>query len=155
MKARLRGQKTRYHHGDLRQALLDAAMTLIDIRGRDALTLREAARRAGVSEAAPYRHFANLDELLGAVALEGFEMLISDLEAISGARRIRAAYLAFAVDFPGRYQLMFVALADHKSAMQREEEVAHIAELTEDAGGLAALHGAASLNLIGLGAFAA
>lgn len=155
MKARLRGQKTRYHHGDLRQALLDAAMTLIDIRGRDALTLREAARRAGVSEAAPYRHFANLDELLGAVALEGFEMLISDLEAISGARRIRAAYLAFAVDFPGRYQLMFGVLADHKSAMQREEEVAHIAELTEDAGELAALHGAASLNLIGLGAFAA
>lgn len=155
MKARLRGQKTRYHHGDLRQALLDAAMTLIDIRGRDALTLREAARRAGVSEAAPYRHFANLDELLGAVALEGFEMLIGDLESLSGARRIRAAYLAFAVDFPGRYQLMFGPLADRKSATQRKEEVAHIAELTEDAGGLAALHGAASLNLMGLGEFAA
>lgn len=155
MKARLRGQKTRYHHGDLRQALLDAAMTLIDIRGRDALTLREAARRAGVSEAAPYRHFANLDELLGAVALEGFEMLIGDLETAGRARAVRAAYLAFAVDFPGRYQLMFGPLVDRKALAQRKDEVAHVVELTEDAGGFAALHGAASLNLVGLGAFAA
>jgi AcrR family transcriptional regulator len=154
MKARLRGQKTRYHHGELRQALLEAAMTLIDIRGRDALTLREAARRAGVSEAAPYRHFSNLDELLGAVALEGFEMLIGDLETAGRPRAVSAAYLAFAVDFPGRYQLMFGPLADRKTAALRMEEVAHIAELTEDAGGLAALHGAASLNLVGLGSLA-
>lgn len=150
MRARLRGQKTKYHHGDLKRALLDAAMTLIDIRGRDALTLREAARRAGVSEAAPYRHFANLDELLGAVALEGFDMLIADLESTSSAKRVRTAYLAFAGDFPGRYQLMFGALADRKAEKQRGEEVAHVAELTEDAGGLAALHGLASLSLVGL-----
>mgnify|MGYP000162100728 CR=1 FL=1 len=154
MKARLRGQKIRYHHGDLRQALLDAAMTLIDIRGREALTLREAARRAGVSEAAPYRHFANLDELLGAVALEGFEMLISDLETAGRPRAIRAAYLAFATDFPGRYQLMFGPLVDRKSAAQRSEEVSHVAELIEDTDGLAALHGLASLSLVGLEAFA-
>lgn len=150
MRARLRGQKTHYHHGDLRRALLDAAATLIDIRGRDALTLREAARRAGVSEAAPYRHFANLDELLGAVALEGYEMLIADLEIASSARRLREAYLAFAGDFPGRYQLMFGSLGDRKAAAQRKEEVAHVAELTEEAGGLAALHGTASLALAGL-----
>lgn len=150
MRARLRGQKTHYHHGDLRRALLDAASTLIDIRGRDALTLREAARRAGVSEAAPYRHFANLDELLGAVALEGYEMLIADLEIASSARRLREAYLAFAGDFPGRYQLMFGPLGDAKAAAQREEEVAHVAELMEEAGGLATLHGTASLALAGL-----
>jgi AcrR family transcriptional regulator len=150
MRTRLRGQKTRYHHGDLRRALLDAAMTLIDIRGREALTLREAARRAGVSEAAPYRHFANLDELLGAVALEGFEMLIADLESTSSARRIKNVYLAFADDFPGRYQLMFGPLADSWAAVQREEDVARVAELTAASGGLAALHGAASLRLVGL-----
>jgi AcrR family transcriptional regulator len=150
MRSRLRGQKTKYHHGDLKRALLDAAMTLIDIRGREALTMREAARRAGVSEAAPYRHFANLDELLGAVALEGFEILIADLESISSSRRRKQTYLAFAGDFPGRYQLMFGPLADAKSAAQREEEVAHVVELTEDAGGLAALHGAAALALVGL-----
>jgi len=151
MRARLRGQKVRYHHGDLRRALLDAAMTLIDIRGREALTLRETARRAGVSEAAPYRHFANLDELLGAVALEGYEMLITDLESVSGTRATREAYLAFAGDFPGRYALMFGPLGDRKSAARRKEEVAHVAELTEEAGGLAALHGSASLRLAGLG----
>ncbi|MGV8995895.1 MAG: TetR/AcrR family transcriptional regulator [Parvibaculaceae bacterium] len=151
MRTRLRGQKTKYHHGDLKRALLDAAMTLIDIRGRDALTMREAARRAGVSEAAPYRHFTNLDELLGAVALEGFDMLIADLESTSSAKRIRSTYLAFAGDFPGRYQLMFSALEDHKADKQRAEEVAHVAELTEDAGGLATLHGIASLTLAGLG----
>lgn len=150
MRTRLRGQKTKYHHGDLKRALLDAAMTLVDIRGREALTLREAARRAGVSEAAPYRHFANLDELLGAVALEGFEMLIADLESTSSPRRVRSAYLAFAGDFPGRYQLMFGPLADRKARAEREEEVALVAELTEEAGGLAALHGAASLALVGL-----
>jgi AcrR family transcriptional regulator len=152
MRARLRGQKTKYHHGDLRRALLDAATTLVDIRGRDALTLREAARRAGVSEAAPYRHFANLDELLGAVALEGYEMLITDLESAGGARQVRDAYLAFAGDFPGRYQLMFGPLGDRKAAAQRKEEVAHVAELTEEAGGLAMLHGRASLMLAGLDA---
>ncbi len=151
MRAKLRGQKTRYHHGDLRRALLEAAMTLIDIRGRAALTLREAARRAGVSEAAPYRHFANLDDLLGAVALEGYEMLIADLENASGARGRRDAYLAFAGDFPGRYALMFGPLADRKAVARREEEVAHVAELTEEAGGLATLHGLASLSLAGLG----
>ena len=150
MRAKLRGQKVRYHHGDLKRALLDAALTLIDIRGRDALTLRETARRAGVSEAAPYRHFTNLDELLGAVALEGFEMLIADLESTSSVRRIKAAYLAFATDFPGRYELMFGPLSDRNSANLREEEVAHVAELTEPTGGLATLHGLASLRLVGL-----
>jgi AcrR family transcriptional regulator len=155
MQVRLRGRKTRYHHGDLKRALLDAAATLVDIRGREALTLREAARRAGVSEAAPYRHFANLDELLGAVALEGYEMLIADLEIAPSARRVREAYLAFASDFPGRYQLMFGPLGNRKAAALRKQEVAQLAELTVDAGGLAALHGAASLALAGLGDAAA
>ncbi len=149
MRPKLRGQKSKYHHGDLKRALMDAAMTLIDIRGRDALTLREAARRAGVSEAAPYRHFANLDELLGAVALDGFEMLITDLESAGGARALREAYLTFAGDFPGRYGLMFGPLGDRKAAAQRREEVLHVVELAEEAGGLAGLHGASSLVLAG------
>ena len=150
MRARLRGQKTQYHHGDLRHALLEAAMTLIDIRGPGALTLRAAARRAGVSEAAPYRHFANLDALLGAVALEGFEILIADLENANGARSRREAFLSFAGDFPKRYMLMFGALADRDAQAKRHEEVAHIAELVDEAGGLALLHGMASLRLVGL-----
>ncbi|MBX3496924.1 MAG: helix-turn-helix transcriptional regulator [Parvibaculum sp.] len=151
MRARLRGQKTSYHHGDLRRGLMDAAITLIDIRGRHALTMREAARRAGVSEAAPYRHFANLDELLGAVALEGYEILIGDLETASSARSLHDAYLAFAEDFPGRYELMFGRLGDRKAVAKRRKFVDEVADLTEEAGGLAALHGIASLRLAGLG----
>lgn len=150
MRARMRGQKTSYHHGDLKQGLMEAAATLIDIRGRHALTMREAARRAGVSEAAPYRHFANLDELLGAVALEGYEMLIGDIETVSSAKAIREAYFTFAEDFPGRYELMFGKLGDRKATTRRRQMAADLAELVERAGGFAALHGEASLRLAGL-----
>lgn len=150
MRARMRGQKTSYHHGDLKQGLMEAAATLIDIRGRHALTMREAARRAGVSEAAPYRHFSNLDELLGAVALEGYDMLIGDIESVSSAKAVREAYFAFAADFPGRYELMFGKLGDRKAATRRKHLVADLAELVERAGGLAALHGEVSLRLAGL-----
>lgn len=150
MRAKLRGQKTAYHHGDLRRGLMDAAVTLIDIRGRQALTLRETARRAGVSEAAPYRHFANLDELLGAVAIEGYDMLLADLDAVTSAKALREAYLDFAADFPGRYELMFGKLGDRKSATRRKHQVAQVAEMVEKAGGLTALHGEASLRLAGL-----
>jgi AcrR family transcriptional regulator len=150
MRAKLRGQKTSYHHGDLRHGLMEAAMTLIDIRGRHALTMREAARRAGVSEAAPYRHFANLDELLGAVAIEGYEMLLADLEAVSSMKALRETYLAFAADFPGRYELMFGKLGDRKSATRRKHLVQELADMMEKAGGLAPLHGEASLRLAGL-----
>src|SRR5688572_5350180 len=61
----------KYHHGDLRRALLDAALGLVERRGPGGLTLREAARLAGVSHAAVYRHFADKTELLRAVAVEG------------------------------------------------------------------------------------
>ena len=150
MRTRMRGQKTSYHHGDLKQGLMEAAATLIDIRGRHALTMREAARRAGVSEAAPYRHFSNLDELLGAVAMEGFDMLIADVEGVSSVKAIKESYLAFAADFPGRYELMFGKLGDRKAATRRKHLVNDLADITERAGGLAALHGEASLRLAGL-----
>ena len=60
----------RYHHGDLPQALLDAALRIVKTQGTEALTLRAVARLAGVSQAAPYRHFANTDALLAGVAEE-------------------------------------------------------------------------------------
>src|SRR5262245_40005842 len=65
-------KKGRYHHGDLRRALLEAALELIRAEGQAVLTLREVARRAGVTHAAPYRHFKNKEALLAAVAEEGF-----------------------------------------------------------------------------------
>src|ERR1017187_4433780 len=69
-----------YHHANLRKTLLDAAVALIGEVGPRAFTLREVARRAGVSHNAPYRHFASKDELLVAVAAEGFERLTAVME---------------------------------------------------------------------------
>ncbi len=67
--------KRGYHHGDLRAALLEAAREVLAKEGVEALTLREVARRAGVTHAAPYRHFADKEALLAAVATEGFAAL--------------------------------------------------------------------------------
>ena len=68
-------RKPRYHHGDLRQALLEASLALIAEEGFAALSLREVARRAGVTHAAPYRHFVDKEALLGPVAEQGFRAL--------------------------------------------------------------------------------
>src|SRR5580658_1074366 len=68
-----------YHHGNLKPALLEAAVELIAEVGPAAFTLREVARRAGISHNAPYRHFREKDELLAAVATEGFERLAEAL----------------------------------------------------------------------------
>jgi AcrR family transcriptional regulator len=105
-----------YHHGDLRAALIAAAEQLVVERGVDGFTLREAARRAGVSPAAPAHHFKDMRGLLTAVALLGFRDFAAALEAADqrgGAdaqARLReqgAAYIAFAIQYPGRFLLMF------------------------------------------------
>src|SRR5581483_949343 len=75
VKCRQMPESKPYHHGDLREALMRAAEALIGEVGPRAFTLREVARRAGVSHNAPYRHFASRDDLLRAVAAEGFERL--------------------------------------------------------------------------------
>ena len=72
--------RTSYHHGNLRQALVEATVQLIEDKGPQAFTLAEAARLAGVSAAAPYRHFAGRDELLEEVARQGFEEFADLLE---------------------------------------------------------------------------
>jgi AcrR family transcriptional regulator len=103
-----------YHHGNLRAALLDAAEAVLAERGAGLLTLRDVARAAGVSHAAPYHHFASLDALLAAVAQRGFEALgiaMADAVAVSGTRermlRVTQAYVAFARSNPERFRLMF------------------------------------------------
>jgi AcrR family transcriptional regulator len=105
-----------YHHGDLRQALIDAALTII-LEDRDAanVSLREVARRVGVSQAAPYRHFADKDALLAAVAEEGFQRLLNALQVDIGSDpdplvRLQAsgvAYVKFAIAHPAHYRVMF------------------------------------------------
>jgi AcrR family transcriptional regulator len=95
-----------YHHGDLRAALLRGAGKVLEKQGVAALSLRDAARRAGVSHNAPYRHFADRDALLAALAAEGFRMLGEALSGVSG-RALGEAYVRFALEHPQRFRLMF------------------------------------------------
>jgi AcrR family transcriptional regulator len=109
-------KRTAYHHGDLRQQLLTVAEQIILERGVDGFTLREAARRAGVSPAAPAHHFKDAKGLLTEVALLGFREFGAELEAADKAggadpaRRLQLqalAYVNFALKQPARFQLMF------------------------------------------------
>jgi AcrR family transcriptional regulator len=107
--------KPHYHHGDLRQALLDASLALITEEGFGALSLREVARRAGVTHAAPYRHFADKEALLAAVAEQGFRTMAArmkermDRETALEARLLACgvAYVLFAVEHPAHFRVMF------------------------------------------------
>jgi len=104
-----------YHHGNLRKTLLDAAVALIGEAGPHAFTLREVARRAGVSHNAPYRHFAGKDELLFAVAAEGFDRLTAAMRATMAAgqsplERLElcgCGYVDFALRWPHHLLVMF------------------------------------------------
>src|SRR3954467_9423511 len=95
-----------YHHGDLRPALMRAAGELLEKQGLDSLSLREAARRAGVSHNAPYRHFPNRSSLLAALAAEGFRAL-SEAIGKRAERDKPLAYVEFALARPQRFRLMF------------------------------------------------
>jgi AcrR family transcriptional regulator len=104
-----------YHHVNLRQTLLDASVTLIGEVGPRAFTLREVARRAGVSHNAPYRHFDSKDELLAEVAAEGFGRLtVSMQKSMAGAtsplerlQECGCGYVAFALRWPQHFLVMF------------------------------------------------
>jgi AcrR family transcriptional regulator len=95
-----------YHHGDLPAALLRAAGKTLEKRGISALSLRAAARRAGVSHNAPYRHFKHREALLAALAGEGFAMLGAELRGQRGPD-LGFAYVRFALAHPQRFRLMF------------------------------------------------
>jgi len=95
-----------YHHGDLRAAVLAAAGKLIEKEGLAGISVREAARRAGVSHNAPYRHFSDRNALLDALVAEGFRELKQALDGRSG-RELGEAYVRFALERPERFRLMF------------------------------------------------
>lgn len=107
--------KTSYHHGDLRRALLESALKIIEEQDISALSLRQVARQAGVSHTAPYRHFADKEALLAAVAEEGFETFSRYLERARDAKgepldQLQAtgsAYVRYALDYPTHYRVMF------------------------------------------------
>ncbi len=108
--------KKGYHHGNLRQALIDAALELIEVRGPMGFTLSEAAKQAGVTPAAVYRHFDGREALIAEAAQQGYE-IFSDLmeyayqsgqpSALKAFEATGRAYLAFARKYPGHYIAMF------------------------------------------------
>jgi AcrR family transcriptional regulator len=110
-------RKRSYHHGDLRRALLEASLELIEENGLEALSLREVARRAGVSPGAPYHHFESREALLAALALDGFTRLeevmtrardgAAEGDAIERFSAIGEAYVRFALSHPAHFRLMF------------------------------------------------
>ena len=129
-----------YHHGALRDALLEAAEKIVRREGVDALTLRAAARAAGVSHAAPAHHFKDLSGLLTEMAIVGFRRFRTYVERAAaepdrkpwfGAR----AYVSFAIDNPGVFLLMFRSenLDSRNTALQQERLSAY-AVLTEARG---------------------
>ncbi len=107
------GARSPYHHGDLRAALVQTALDLVEESGVEALSLRQVARRAGVSRGAPYHHFRNKEAMIAAVAQHGFVQLTSCMagaEAMAPRVAMRACgsgYLRFAQDNPTLYRLMF------------------------------------------------
>jgi AcrR family transcriptional regulator len=112
-----RKRADRYHHGDLRRALLQAAVRAIHSHGVDGLTLRQVGSTLGVSRTALYRHFADKSALLSAVAAEGFRMLRLELveawetggRGRTGFEAMGMAYVQFAVAHPSHYRVMFSA----------------------------------------------
>ncbi len=110
-----------YHHGNLREALVDAALALIGEKGPAGFTIAEAARLAGVSPGAPYRHFRDAEALLAEVALRGFQRFTAALtrawnngrpELLRAFEALGRAYLSFARSEPAYYAAMFEARID-------------------------------------------
>jgi AcrR family transcriptional regulator len=108
--------KQGYHHGNLRQALVDATLKLIERQGPQGFTLSDAAKSAGVTPAAVYRHFAGREDLIAEVARQGFEIFADLMDhaynggkpsALTAFEATGRAYLAFARKFPGHYPAMF------------------------------------------------
>jgi len=152
-KDRGRGERRGYHHGNLREALIEAALTLIREKGPAGFTFAEAARAAGVSPAAPYRHFRDREALIADVAKRGFEAFTQALargwegglpNPRDAFNRLGAAYLAFARDEPAYFSAMFesgLSLTDYPEvraegdrafAVLREACEAVIATLPKD-----------------------
>lgn len=135
-KRRRTRKEGRYHHGNLRRALLDAALMMVEKEGPRGVSLRAVARLAGVSPAAPYRHFVGKEGLLAAVAEEGFHALADGMTTASAAnkdlplaefRAIALAYVKFAAVRPSHFRVMFgPEVANHKKYPGLQESMERI-----------------------------
>jgi AcrR family transcriptional regulator len=163
--------KRPYHHGDLRNALLESARAILEEESIGALSLRAVARKAGVSHAAPYRHFPNHEALLVELASEGFAELRQDIAAAGAVAAVKAdritavgaAYMRFVAHRPALARLMFGPQLPNRESFPKLGEAAdsvgaEIGKALDDSAlGLAvwaAVHGLAMLvleNVIDLG----
>ena len=137
--------KRGYHHGNLRQALIDAALNLVEEKGPMGFTMADAAKHVGVSTAAPYRHFKSKEELIEETARQGFEIFADLMEYAYGStdeaslaafEATGRAYLAFARKYPGYYVSMF----ESGISLNASPELAHAAHRAK-----AVLHHAAEI----------
>jgi AcrR family transcriptional regulator len=124
--------KTSYHHGDLKSVILAQAAELVAQRGADGVSLRELARAAGVSHAAPAHHFNDRRGLFTALATQGWRLLA---EALADARPdfldAASAYVGFALEHPGHYEVMFdKSLIDEANPQLADAKAAAGAELS-------------------------
>ena len=122
-----------YHHGSLRAALIEAAESVLAERGVEGFSLREVARRSGVSPAAPAHHFGDVAGLLTAVATTAFDNLTAELEAgnarggndpLARLREQGVGYVSFALRYPGRFGLMFRSGLQEDEALRRSGHAA-------------------------------
>jgi len=133
-----------YHHGDLRRALVDAGLRLVEEAGAEAVNVREAARRAGVSPAAPFRHFPSRDALIAAIAAEAmrrfrreFDQSLAGLRSQAPLERLRAvglAYLRWALRNPAHFEVLSTGrLFDHAASDALLEDDRHIRAVAQQA----------------------
>jgi AcrR family transcriptional regulator len=117
--------KERYHHGDLKNALIRAGSQILVEEGIAALSLRKVAGRAGVSHSAPYAHFPDKQALVAAISTEGFRQLYERLKGAVDANRsdpsgmlveVAHAYLTFALDSPAFFKVMFSGILEQEKA---------------------------------------
>lgn len=153
-----------YHHGDLRRTLLDTALAAVEEQGPVAISLRELARRAGVSHAAPTHHFRDKTGLLTAVAVEGWNLLADALEAAVDRdfAELGVAYVVFATTHPAHFAVMRapgLVRADDPDLVAAEQRAGRSLETEPDGAprdrttalaGWAMVHGLSALLLEGL-----
>jgi AcrR family transcriptional regulator len=133
--AKPRRRRTAYHHGRLREALIEATLRLIEEEGPEMVSVREAAKRAGVSSGAPFRHFPNRTALMTAVAEEAMKRFRAEIDAalaevegdapLDRFAAIGAAYLRWAMRNPTHFQVISARRLidfEHSSALQRDNE---------------------------------
>jgi AcrR family transcriptional regulator len=122
-----------YHHGNLRTALIAAALSLIMDKGTEAVTIREVAAKAGVSHTAPYRHFTDKSALMAAVAKEGFDLMVTRMRQrmtvypdnpMLQLKHCGIGYIEFALAHPAHYRVMFGPCKDKSRAPEELKKAA-------------------------------